>query len=361
MSVEDDPVELLRGALAIASPSGEEGAVAAYLVAAMQRLGCTRAFVDEAGNAVGEWGDPDAPHSIVLLGHMDTAPGTIPVRVEGGRLYGRGSVDAKGPLCAFLAAAARVAVPPAWRVVVVGAVEEEAATSKGARHIVTRYRPAACVIGEPSGWDRITLGYKGRLLARLEARQPSGHTAGPLESVCEAAVAWWLEVKRCAEEFNQGREAAFDRILPSLRAIHTASDGLYDQVEAEVGLRLPLDADREALEQALRAAVPHTPDLETTLTFRGYEPAYRAAKNTPLARAFIAAIRARGGRPGFKVKTGTSDMNVVGPVWGCPILAYGPGDSSLDHTPQEHIDLDEYRAAIDVLREALAYVMASDE
>ena len=43
-------------------------------------------------------------------------------------------------------------------------------------------------------------------------------------------------------------------------------------------------------------------------------------------------------------------MNVVGPVWGQNILAYGPGDSSLDHTPNEHISLAEYNHAIDVLQ-----------
>ena len=42
-------------------------------------------------------------------------------------------------------------------------------------------------------------------------------------------------------------------------------------------------------------------------------------------------------------------MNVVGPVWGQNIVAYGPGDSRLDHTPQEHIQLAEYSHAIDVL------------
>jgi LysW-gamma-L-lysine carboxypeptidase len=46
-------------------------------------------------------------------------------------------------------------------------------------------------------------------------------------------------------------------------------------------------------------------------------------------------------------------MNVVGPAWNCPILAYGPGDSSLDHTPDEHILIDEYLAGVRVLREAL--------
>jgi LysW-gamma-L-lysine carboxypeptidase len=46
-------------------------------------------------------------------------------------------------------------------------------------------------------------------------------------------------------------------------------------------------------------------------------------------------------------------MNLAAPAWGCPALAYGPGDSSLDHTPQEHILVEEYLKAVDVLAEAL--------
>ena len=46
-------------------------------------------------------------------------------------------------------------------------------------------------------------------------------------------------------------------------------------------------------------------------------------------------------------------MNVVAPVWGCPIVAYGPGDSSLDHTPHEHLDLTEYWQAVLVLEQTV--------
>ena len=72
-------------------------------------------------------------------------------------------------------------------------------------------------------------------------------------------------------------------------------------------------------------------------------------------RSFLSAIRAADPavQPGFVVKTGTSDMNVVGPLWRCPIVAYGPGDSALDHTPHEHLSLDEYWRAIEVLEQAL--------
>ena len=89
------------------------------------------------------------------------------------------------------------------------------------------------------------------------------------------------------------------------------------------------------------------------LATHAYEEPFRADKSNPLTSAFLASIRAEGGNPAFVTKTGTSDMNVVGPRWRCPIVAYGPGDSSLDHTPDEHIDLDEYLASIRVLERVL--------
>ena len=53
------------------------------------------------------------------------------------------------------------------------------------------------------------------------------------------------------------------------------------------------------------------------------------------------------------MKSGTSDMNLVAPVWNCPTVAYGPGDSSLDHTPEEHILISEYQRAVKILASVL--------
>ena len=52
-------------------------------------------------------------------------------------------------------------------------------------------------------------------------------------------------------------------------------------------------------------------------------------------------------------------MNIVWPVWRCPILAYGPGDSTLDHTPNEHLDLNEYLLAVDTVELALRNLAAA--
>lgn len=388
-------IDLLQGLVAIPSLSRQETAASTWLVQQMQTLGYARAYVDGAGNAVGELGPEDAQKVVVLLGHIDTVPGNIAVRIDGADeeaiLYGRGTVDAKGPLATFVAAGALLghawAVERNLRVVVVGAVEEEAATSKGARFIRDRFDglhapiPQACVIGEPSSWQRVTLGYKGRILVELDASQPMAHTAGPDAGVATVAVDLWNWVTAYAERFNQGRDKTFDQLLPSLRNVNTTTDvAMHDHVTAQIGIRLPLDfaADAFAAELLLWAAqrtssatpfvtaqgaatLVETPlQVQGPLTtinlyFHAHEPAWRGDRNSFLVRAFLGAIRevAPESRPSFVVKSGTSDMNVVGPAWQCPILAYGPGDSSLDHTPNEHVALADYWKAVQVLAQAL--------
>jgi len=342
----NDAIQLLHRMVSIPSPSGQEEELADFLVPELAARGF-RAWVDEVGNALGELGE--GPEEVLLLGHMDTVAGLVPVQIEGGRLYGRGAVDAKGPLAAFITAAAQVGALPGKRLVVAGAVEEEAATSKGARHLLARRQPKMVIIGEPSGWERITLGYKGRLLVEYRLQRPVGHTAGPARGVCEEAFAFWQAVRGYADRYNQGRKRLWEALDPSLRGIRSTSDGLIERVEATIALRIPLGLDPAAIQNEIES----WDNASAELRFYGAEVPFRAAKNTPLVAALLNGIRTAGGRPAFSLKTGTSDMNVVGPAWGCPIAAYGPGDSTLDHTPDEHLDLAEYERAIAVLVEAL--------
>ncbi|MBN2005738.1 MAG: [LysW]-lysine hydrolase [Anaerolineae bacterium] len=338
-------ISLLTGLVMQYSPSTQERPVVDYLVAQMAALGL-RAYRDEAGNAVGELGDGE--RVVLLLGHIDTVPGFIPVRRDGEILYGRGSVDAKGPLATFVSAAARAGARPGWRLVVVGAVEEEAATSKGARFLLDRLSPEMVVIGEPSHWDRMTVAYKGRLLADYTLAREIGHTAGPDGSACADAFAFWQQVQDYAATYNAARPRMFEQIAPALRRMHSEDDGFVEKATLSLSFRLPPELDVALLEAEVRALAG-----PAEVHCYAHEVAFRASKSTPLARAFIQAIAGEGGQAQFKVKSGTSDMNVVAPVWQCPILAYGPGDSSLDHTPNEHLDLDEYRRAIAVLTRVL--------
>jgi len=116
-------VSLLHRLVEIYSPSHSEGEISGFLVATMRELGFD-AHQDEVNNAIGILGS--GPKTIILLGHIDTVPGRIPVEIREGKLYGRGSVDAKGPMACFVAAAARLKDDIASsdkKIVIIGAVE----------------------------------------------------------------------------------------------------------------------------------------------------------------------------------------------------------------------------------------------
>lgn len=350
-----DDVEFLEKLLSIPSPSGGEDVFADYLMTQMRRLGF-RTQRDDAGNVVGTLGNPQAEREIVLLGHMDTVPGFITVRWDDGKLYGRGAVDAKGPLATFVIAAART-VPRlnAAKITVIGAVEEES-HGWGAHYLAqTMPAPDYAIIGEPSSWDSITLGYKGMLDMEYRLMQPGGHSAGELAGPAEHAVTFWNRMRRYAFAYNQGKNGRFSTLDPALRDLHTYSDGLNDYVEMNIVARLPPGFNVDELQSRMEAW-----GNNAELQFQGCDPAYRSEKNTPPVRALLRAIRTEEGRPRFKLKTGTSDMNTVGPVWECPMVAYGPGDSSLDHTPKEHIEIEEFHRSIRVLTEALTTLATRD-
>ncbi len=340
------PFPTLIGLVEHYSPSGQEKAAVDWLVERMTDLGFGRAFADPAGNAVGVMGD--GPRQMVLLGHIDTVAGEIPVRVEEGILYGRGSVDAKSPLAAFVDAVAATGALPGWQFVVIGAVDEEG-DSTGARSILEQYQPDFVVVGEPSRWERITLGYKGSAWAEITVRQPQAHSASQAESACEQAVALWSTIQSWATIYNAGQERVFDQLQVSLRGLSSGEDGFEEWACLRVGARLPLAFPPEDWYARLEDLASDAQVQRSGFAI----PAYQADKNTPLVRAFLAGVRSAGGQPGFLLKTGTADMNIVAPAWGCPALTYGPGDSALDHTPGEHLQLSEYFQALLVLETAL--------
>lgn len=393
-------VELLRGLVAVPSVHPHEGAAVAYLCDAMTQRGF-RAHVDAAGNAIGEIGD--GPRHIVMLGHIDTVPGEVPVRIEGDDLYGRGSADAKGPLATFVAATADAATTgklAGLRVTVIGATGEEA-HSPGANYLAaTMPAPDACLIGEPGGWESIVLGYKGSMQLRYVRSQANSHSAGQEKPAPQHAADDWNAIFAYCDSLNEPGQREFDRVTPTLRGFMSQSDGLRQKASLDINVRLPPRIAPHDLLAALQELVYQLPDqllpffrqqmsevktadlrwteeaerqLEEMMlqidpgrtgAMRGGGPmilmpteppipAYRCDKNTLLVRALLAGVRSVGGTPKFKTKTGTADMNVVGPVWQCPMAAYGPGDSALDHTPNEHISIAEYLQAVTALTAAL--------
>ncbi|WP_276280006.1 [LysW]-lysine hydrolase [Halorussus caseinilyticus] len=335
---------LVADLVEIPSPTGDERECAERLVAFFEEHG-REAWLDEVGNVRAPGDD-----SVLLTSHIDTVPGDVPVRVEDGELWGRGSVDAKGPLAAMAAAAVETGVS------FVGVVGEET-DSRGARHLVEdRAEPDAVVNGEPSGSDGVTLGYRGFLAGGYAASTDSVHTSRPDSNAVQEAMAWWSRVESAlADSTAAGAEGdgddaetpVFERVTakPVEFSGGTAPDGLSVEASVEVQFRIPpgetADGIRETVETELESG---------SVAWKEPIPPVMETPRSEVARAFRAAIRRVGGDPRLLRKTGTSDMNLYAGAWDCPMATYGPGDSELDHAPNEHLDLGEFDRAVAVLK-----------
>jgi LysW-gamma-L-lysine carboxypeptidase len=348
----DEARELLVKLVRIPSVTGEERAAAEQLVSYFEGHG-REAWIDDAGNVRAPAND-----AVLLTSHIDTVPGDIPVQVEerpveevsfGGQrttegdtvevLTGRGSVDAKGCLASMAVVAARTGVS------FLGVTGEEV-DSRGSRHVVEErdLSPDVVINGEPSGWEGITLGYRGLLAGTYVATSESGHSSRPDNNAIQDGLRWWERVD--AEFAHDEWVPVFERVTCKPVDIDggISDDGLSVETTMDVQLRVPpeytTDEIREIADGYLENGTVHWHDK--------VEPVMMSAR-TSVARAFRAAIRAEDGEPHLLRKTGTSDMNVFAKHWDCPMVTYGPGDSDLDHAPNEHLPLPEYDASVRVL------------
>lgn len=320
------------------SPTGLEEQLVDFLVTWANNHGF-HAYKDEVGNFIATKG---TGREILLVGHVDTVPGVIPIKIEQNQLYGRGAVDAKGSLACLLETAA---LCQTGKITIVGAVDEEG-FSKGAKHILGKYRPECIIIGEPSGWTGITLGYKGRFLLRYHGKNTKEHSSTNTLNCFERAIRFYSSIMRFCDDYNHGKRL-FEQLNLKITLMQTSQDDFSENITMELSFRTPPGFNKKPLEQLIDEN-----KIDADVSLSESDDAVKTDKKNFLVAAFIGGIRLVNGEPTFKYKTGTSDMNIL-QSYGVPVVAYGPGDSMLDHTPYEHLDLSEYQKAIDVLKNVL--------
>jgi len=356
-------VKLLRRMVELYSPTGQESEVARLLVEEMSSLGL-RSRIDEAGNVIGE--SRDGEPTFLLCGHMDTIPGRLPVKVDENRLYGRGAVDAKPALAAMVCAAGNlVAEDFQGKLVVVGAVDEEG-KSRGVKSIVKKgVRADYAIFGEPSGVGNITIAYKGSLQLRLTCRTKTGHSSAPwlFRNAVEEAYDLWQELKK-VHLVEEDLESRFYSVTSALTEIHGGGgiSTVPSLCDLHANFRLPPTIPTERfLQEALKTVESFRssrPDVGVESEVEDSCEGYEADPNSVLVRGLSWAIRdVRGNSATLLRKTGTGDMNILCAALRIPAVTYGAGDSKLDHTDDEYVDLNEYLDSIKVLQKGLVKVL----
>ncbi len=260
---------------------------------------------------------------VTLSTHLDTVPPYLPPREENGRLYGRGACDAKGIAAAMLVAAERLVKSGEQRVDLLLLVGEEKG-SDGAR-AANRLSPTSrfLVNGEPTE-STMASGAKGSQRVMLRFRGRAAHSAYP--ELGKSAITPMLELLPTVSQLELPTDPALGATTVNIGTIRAGTEANIIPEHAEVELMFRLVGDVKPLKKSLERWVGDRAEIE----YGSHIPAQR-----------FATI------PGFDVApvAYTTDIPLL-TKWGKPLL-FGPGSIHVAHTPDEHIMLDELRAAVD--------------
>ncbi|GAB6148765.1 M20/M25/M40 family metallo-hydrolase [Stetteria hydrogenophila] len=341
-----EAARILYRLVSIYSPTGrEEGAVKAFLGEA-ERLGL-EAWSDGVGNAFAA--PPRAPGKpvVALVSHVDTVEGWVEPGYSGGAVWGRGAVDAKGPLSAMLAAVAALArLDPEAPVAVAGLVGEEG-DSRGARFLA-EHGPHArfIVIGEPTGGDGVVIGYRGSFRLRVTCEADGGHSASPWAG--SSALDLALQALEAVRSLYPPEGVSRPTLTPVLFKAGDGSNVIPRSAVIVFDSRIPAGWTPEGILAEVSRAIPE--GCKASIA-GGYTPPVRVSLNDPVPRALVRTLLEAGARPRPSLKAGTSDMNLLAGV-AESIAAYGPGDPSLAHTPRERVTEAELGLAVEVYARA---------
>ena len=327
MTSDVDVVSLARALVDIDSTTGREGAAGRWLADYLRGRGCEviEQRVDETRfNVIAFFGGSrDTGHSGVAFStHFDCVPPFFPSRIEGDRLYGRGSCDAKGILAAQVAAADRLWREDETRVDLVFVVGEERGSDGAHAADTLPNRNRYLVNGEPTD-NRLGRATRGVLRLKLAASGRAAHSSFPDlgESAIDKLIDALIELR--AIELPSDATLGRTHYTVGLIAGGVAPNVVSPFAEAEVMFRTVSDAAevRRAIEPlAQRVAIEHVlevPPVRMTVV-DGFESA---------------------------VFPYTTDIPFLG-GWGQPLL-FGPGSIHVAHTADEFVSIGELHAAVD--------------
>jgi acetylornithine deacetylase len=328
-------IPLARTLIDIDSTTWQEADCSRWLAAYLRHLGWTVEELEVGDRRANVLATLDPPQ-VVLSTHFDCVPPFIPSRVEGGKLYGRGSCDAKGMLAAQIQAAERLRAAGERRVGLLFVVGEERG-SDGAMLANTHPLAAGCrylVNGEPTE-STLATAHRGVLRVKLIAKGRAAHTSRPHmgESAIDKLIDVLIDLRQ--------QKLPDDEVLGLTHyTVGLISGGVAPNV-------VPAHAEAEVM-------------FRTVGPTHGLEPALDALRDRVTIEPIlqVPAVRLKT-VPGFPLQSFpfTTDIPFLD-AWGEPLL-FGPGSISIAHTDHEHVAIEELERAVDSYAAIAAQLLKS--
>ena len=317
-----DVVALSRALVDIPSPTGSEGPLADFLVRILSRPPFRVREQALDGERRNIWADGGTTPQVILSTHMDTVPGAAASVEDEEFIYGRGACDAKGSMAAMIAAAGRLAVAGVTGVGLLFVAGEET-DSVGARQ-ANKQAPGsqAIIVGEPTD-NRLGLGHKGTLFARLQARGKRAHSAIP--HLGQSAIEKLLDILNDVRHADFGEDPLLGKTLVNIGIVEggIAVNVVPDAASAVLAIRPALSVSdslarlTDIVAGRAEIEIQTTSEPQKLWTLDGLETAvFPFGTDVPHLSAF--------GKP----------------------LLYGPGSARWAHAEGERIEKSQLLAAV---------------
>ncbi len=361
-----DLVNFTRRLVQTPSLPGHEDRLAGLIAAEMRQLDFDDVTTDDLGNVVG-WIRGGQGPTLMFNGHMDHVdPGpeaAWPHPPYGGdvvedELWGRGSVDMKGPLAAMIYAAGlakRHALPLPGDLVVAGVVMEETGGA-GTRGLARRLKPDAAIVGEASG-GRLMRGHRGRIELEVRVAGRAAHARVPDQGInphyTQARFLTQIETLPMARDEVFGSSS----VAPTLyRTDQTSANVIPAEAQLTLDWRnVPGETPEQIVEGmnrllagCLSSGAEGSVSLATVhfVSYTGYAedaPAIFPSFMLPADHPLLGAARrvlgeTLGQPPEIDVWNFATDGGRLVAA-GITTIGFGPGDPTLAHTSRERIPI----------------------
>jgi acetylornithine deacetylase len=347
-----------------------EGEIARFVADWLENAGIEVELQETAPgrpNVIGLVRGTGGGRSLMLNAHMDTVglggpDGALTPRIEGNRLYGRGSFDMKGSLAAMMLAAAELTKDPPRGDVIVTAVTDEEYASIGTQAIVERYRADAAIVTEPSGLETC-IAHKGFVWAEIETFGVAAH--GSRLRVGVDAIAKMGRVLVGLEELDRSlRRGPIHPLVESASVHASLIDGgielstYPDRCRLQIERRtIPGETGEKVLAELqgiVTKGAEHDPEFRAEVRLGIVRDPFEIAETAPIVSTIRrAANEVTGSDRIFSGTFGWMDSALLSAA-GIPTVIYGPdGDGA--HAASEWVDL----ASVDQCRQV--YVATARE
>lgn len=329
---------LLERLLEIYSPPHGEAELAQWLYRFLKGH-ISDVWIDGVGNVIAIKGSGSPV--VWLHAHMDTVPGPLPVRKVGDVVWGRGAVDDKGPLAAYLKAFLE-GEPAGTLVLTLVTAEEDDSVGTEAILEGGPPRPTHIYVGEPTSLH-VAYAYRGGAKVFIELDSRGGHASSPIYgNIVEELFATYQEVKRALG--HEERYTSFT-VTPTVVQCGEAPNKVPTRCVMVLDVRVP---PGKSCVDLIKALPPRARAGQCT------DPVEVSPTN-PAARSLVRALLKLGIEPKLSRKWGTADFNLLAKLTK-NIAAFGPGDPKYAHTEDEHISIGEVEKAAEALKLALGEI-----